>query len=127
MSRSDQGGEFLSDELKHHQDMRGTKHKLTIHDSPQQNGVSERGMRTHAECAQALLIASGLPQFLWEGAMKHATWIQDRTPARANIGKSPYEMRHKKKPHLTGIQEFSAAAYVKDLKAGKLDSHAKVG
>ena len=74
-----------------------------------------------------LLIASGLLRFLWEEVMKHTTWIQDRTPAHANTGKSPYEMRHKKKPHLTGIQEFSAAAYVKDLKAGKLDSRAKVG
>ena len=36
-------------------------------------------------------------------------------------------MRHKKKPHLAGIQEFGAVAYVKDLKAGELDSHAKVG
>ena len=43
VSRSNQGGEFLSDKLKHHQDMRGTKHELTIHNSPQQNGVSERG------------------------------------------------------------------------------------
>ena len=59
--------------------------------------------------------------------MKHVTWIQDRTPTRANAGKSPYEMRHKKKPHLARIQEFGAAAYVKDLKAGKLDSHTKVG
>ena len=107
--------------------MRGTKRKLTVHDSPQQNGVSERGMHTCAEHAQALLIASRLPRFLWEEAMKQATWIQDRTPTCTNAGKSPYEMRHKKKPHLTGIQEFSAAAYVKDLKAGKLDSCAKVG
>ena len=59
--------------------------------------------------------------------MKHVTWIQDRTPACANTGKSPYEMRHKKKPHLARIQEFSAAAYVKDLEARKLDYHAKVG
>ena len=51
VSRSDQGGEFLSDELKCHQDMRGTKHELTVHDSPQQNGVSECGMRTCAEHA----------------------------------------------------------------------------
>ena len=58
--------------------------------------------------------------------MKHAMWIQDRTPTRANAGKSPYEMRHKKKPHLAGIQEFGAAAYIKDLKAGKLNSHTKV-
>ena len=53
--------------------MRGTKHELTVHDSPQQNGVSKRGMCTCAECARALLIASGLPQLLWEEAMKQVT------------------------------------------------------
>ena len=36
-------------------------------------------------------------------------------------------MKHKKKPHLAGIREFGVAAYVKDLKAGKLDSRAQVG
>ena len=36
-------------------------------------------------------------------------------------------MQHKKKPHLAGIQEFRVAAYIKDLKAGKLDACAKVG
>ena len=30
-------------------------------------------------------------------------------------------------PYLAGIQEFGATAYMKDLKAGKLDAHAKVG
>ena len=33
----------------------------------------------------------------------------------------------KKVPNLAGIHEFGAAAYVKDLKAGKLDARAKVG
>ena len=107
--------------------MRGTKCELTVHDLPQQNGIAKHGMRTHAEHAQALLLASGLPQFLWKEAMKHTTWLQNRTPAHAIDGKTPYEMQHKKKPHLAGIQEFGVAAYVKDLKAGKLDAHAKVG
>ena len=59
--------------------------------------------------------------------MKHAAWLQDRLPARALNGKSPYKMGHKKKPNLHGIQEFRAAAYVKDLSAGKLDARAKKG
>ena len=59
--------------------------------------------------------------------MKHSTWLQNRLPAAALESKTPYEMIHKKKPHLAGIQEFGAAAYVKDLKAGKLDSRTKVG
>jgi hypothetical protein len=47
----DQGGEFMLKELKEHQDMKGTHHQLTVHDSPSQNGQSERGMHTRAERA----------------------------------------------------------------------------
>ena len=101
--------------------------EYTVHDSPPQNGVAERGMRTRAERARALLLSSGLPRFLWEEAMKHTTWLQNRTPAHALDGKTPYEMKNKRKPHLAGIQEFGVAAYVKDLKAGKLDARAQMG
>ena len=59
--------------------------------------------------------------------MLHATWLQNRTPVQALEGKTPYEMLNKKVPNLAGIQEFGATAYMKDLKAGKLDAHAKVG
>lgn len=37
----DYGGEFLSKDLTGHQDLQGTQCKLTVHDSPQQNGVSK--------------------------------------------------------------------------------------
>ena len=117
----------MSDALINHQNKKGTVREFTVHDSPPQNGVSERGMRTRAEMARALLISSGLPRFLWEEAMKHGNWIQNRSPTRALDGKTPYEMKTKKKPNLAGIQEFGATAYVKDLKAGKLDSRAKLG
>jgi hypothetical protein len=110
-----------------HQDKKGTIRELTIHDSPPQNGTSERGMCTQAERARALLIASDLLQFLWEEAFKHSNWLQNRTPACANNSKTPYKMKTNKKPHLAGIQEFGATAYVKDLKAGKLDARAKIG
>ena len=59
--------------------------------------------------------------------MKHAAWLQDCLPACALNGKLPYEMGHRKKLNLCGIQEFGAAAYVKDLSAGKLDARAKKG
>ena len=84
-------------------------------------------MQTQAELARALLITSGLPRFLWEEAMKHVAWIQNRSPHSALDGKSPYKMKHKKVYHLGNIHEFGTAAYVKDLKVGKLDAHAKLG
>ena len=124
---SNQGGEFLSKDLIEHQDKKGTLHELTVHDSPPQNGSSECGMHTHTEQAHALLLGSGLSRYLWEEAMKHSVWLQNHSPTCALGGKTPYEKRHGKKPHLGGIQEFGAAVYVKDLEAGKLDARAWIG
>ena len=115
--RSDRGGEFQAQHLIDHQNQPGTTREFTVHDSPPQNGAAKRGMRTRAERARALLLASGLLRFLWQEAMQHATWLQNRLPAQALEGKTPYEMINKRVPHLAGIQEFGAAAYVKDLKA----------
>ena len=36
-------------------------------------------------------------------------------------------MKNGKKPYLGSIQEFGAAAYIEDLKAGKLDARAQMG
>ena len=82
---------------------------------------------TQAEATQALLISSGLLKFLWGEAMNHGVWIQNRTPTHALNGKTPYEMVTRRKPNLGGIQEFGIAAYVKDLKVGKLDLCARKG
>ena len=54
------GGEFLSNEFTQHLKQRGTQCKLTVHDSPPQNGVSEQGMHTHGEATCTLIITSGL-------------------------------------------------------------------
>ena len=59
--------------------------------------------------------------------MKHSAWLQDHTPAHTLKGKTLYEMGNNKKPHLAGIQEFRAAAYVKDLTPGKLNVQATKG
>ena len=47
---SNRGGEFLSNDLTQHQDMRGTKCELTVHDSPQQNSIAKCGMHICTEC-----------------------------------------------------------------------------
>src|SRR5882762_10039295 len=59
--------------------------------------------------------------------MEHVEQLKVRSPHCALDGKTPYKMKHKKKPHLGGVHEFNTAAYIKDLKAGKLDSHAQIG
>ena len=42
--RSDRGGEFQAQALINHQNQQGTIREFTVHDSPPQNRVAERGM-----------------------------------------------------------------------------------
>ena len=39
---SDRGGEYTSKEFEDYLARKGTKHRLTVHDTPGQNGVTER-------------------------------------------------------------------------------------
>lgn len=45
---SDRGGEYTSEEFQRYLKSRGTEIKLTVHDTPQHNGVAERRNRTIA-------------------------------------------------------------------------------
>jgi transposase InsO family protein len=47
--RSDQGGEYLSEAFDKHLADAGTARRLTVHDTPQLNGIAERLNRTLAE------------------------------------------------------------------------------
>ena len=80
---SDRGGEYLSEEFIKHLDEQGTKRKLTVHDTPEQNGVSERLNGILLEKVRAMLHASGLPKFLWAEAVRHAVWLKNRTSTKA--------------------------------------------
>jgi hypothetical protein len=82
----DNGGEFISNEFKEHLQKQGTELRLTVHHSPQQNGVAERLNYTLVEHAHAMLIASGLPRSLWGAAVMHATCLKiELQPAHYQI------------------------------------------
>ena len=60
--QTDRGGEFMSDEFTGYLESQGTMRKLTVHDTPQQNGVAERlnGVLVTKVCA--MLHNAKLPQ-----------------------------------------------------------------
>ena len=117
----DCGGEFLSNESAQHLKQRGTQRQLTVHDSLPQNGVLECNMHILGKATRTLLIALGLPHYLWAKAMAYACWILNQMQTCAVNGKTPYEMTTRRKPNLAGIQHFGPAAYVKLKNARKLD------
>ena len=68
---SDCGSKYLGKDFIFWLKSKGTAQKLTVHDTPQHNGVAERCNRTIVKRICALLHASGLPRFLWGEAARH--------------------------------------------------------
>ena len=89
--RSDNGGEYISNEFKSLLTRHGIKHELSAPHSPHQNGTAERNWRTLFDMARALLIESGLPKYLWTYALMTATHIRNRCYVQ-RIKTTPYEM-----------------------------------
>ena len=86
---TDRGGEYTSKEFEEYLAKKGTKHRLTVHDTPEQNGVAERLNRTLVEKSRAMLIESNLPKSLWGYAILHANYIKNRMHTRSlpdNVG-----------------------------------------
>jgi transposase InsO family protein len=120
--RSDRGGEYLSKEFDEYLKNQGIQQQLTIHDSPQQNGVAERLNRTLVEHARAMLITKDLLKFLWAEAINYAAWLENHLPSCAIPGHTSFELMHKTKPNLAAAQEFGTRVFVHSPDHGKLEA-----
>ena len=124
---SDRGGEYLGQEFILYLNSKGTKQKLTVHDTPQQNGVAERRNRTIVERIRALLHASGLPKSLWGEAARHVVWLMNRTSTKAVTGQTPYEAAFGKKPDLREVREWGEKVWVRVEEGNKLGGRVREG
>ena len=73
--RVDLGKEFVNDDLKTWCRQQGIEIQTTAPYSPSQNGVAERMNRTIVEPARTML--HGLPEFLWEHAINHSSYLRN--------------------------------------------------
>jgi transposase InsO family protein len=118
--RSDRGGEYLSEAFDKHLADAGTARRLTVHDTPQLNGIAERLNCTLAEKMRALLYMASLPKSLWGEALRHSTWLKNRTSTRALGGKTPWEALYGSPPDLSRLKRFGEAVWVHDPMAPSL-------
>ena len=125
--RSDRGGEYLSTAFDDHLAAAGTARRLTVHDTPQLNGVAERLNRTLLERIRAFTHTSGLPKFLWGEALRHATWLKNRSATRALDGQTPYQALLGRAPDLAGLQVWGTRVWVHAADGNKLDARAREG
>jgi len=111
--RSDNGGEYVSNEFKALHDGNGTTHQTTVPDTPQQNGVAERLNRVLVEMACTMMRHKDVDQDLWADAMKTAVYIKNRVTSRAlPVGKTPFELWTGKKPNVSHMRRFGSTCRV---------------
>ncbi|GJT88813.1 zinc finger, CCHC-type containing protein [Tanacetum coccineum] len=61
--------------------------------------------------ARCMMKARGIPNYFWGKAVRHATYIINRTPTRALVGVTPYEKFYGEKPNLEDLKVFRCVAY----------------
>ena len=76
--QSDNGGEYLSGQMKSFVERHGITHRLTAPGNPHQNGVAERINRTLVELVRSMLHQKGLPKHFWAEALAVAVHVRNR-------------------------------------------------
>ena len=87
--RSDNGGEYLSFELKRYLEAHEIIHQTTCSDTPQQNGVAERKNRHLLEVVRASLIEAHMPLSYWGHALTFAAYLINRVPSNTIEFRTP--------------------------------------
>jgi hypothetical protein len=111
--RSDTGGEYISNELKHFFLTSGVIHELTPPYLPESNGIAERFNQTIYMIACSMPIAA--PDFpcLWAEAVNMAAYLKNRLPHKhLPLSTTPFEHFHGKRPTISHLKPFGSKCYV---------------
>lgn len=79
--RTDNGGEYISRELRDYCSKHGIRHEKTVPGTPQHNGVAERMNRTIMERVRSMLKMANLSKSFWGEAVNAAVYLINRLPA----------------------------------------------
>lgn len=123
--RSDNGREYINNQLQAYLRQHGIVHETTVPYSPAQNGVSERANRTIIEKVRCMLQDAGLDDRFWAEAVHTAVYIKNRTPTKAVMGATPHEKWTGKKVDISHFKIFGCVAYALIHNRKKLDSKSK--
>jgi transposase InsO family protein len=127
--RSDNGGEFTSDEFNEFCETHGIKRHFSAPRTPQQNGVAERKNRIVQEAAKTMLNEAKLPDIYWREAIYTTIYILNREQLRVNHDKTPYELWFGRPTSVKHFRVFGRKCYIKrdDDNLGKFDSRSDEG
>ena len=95
----DAGTEFINQSVKDILSRFGVRLRVSMTETPQQNGAAERENRTVIEAARAMLTHKGLPTMLWAEACNTAVFVLNRTAPTPVSGKTPIELWYQEDNH----------------------------
>ncbi|CAI7731278.1 unnamed protein product [Closterium sp. NIES-53] len=131
MLRSDQGGEFLGKQFTNFVNGKGIVHDLTCPDTPQQNGMAEREMRTVVESVRTMLLHMGMQHHWWHLALRQTVWVRNSLErSTLQPGTTPYQLLTGKKPDLSLARVWGCIAQFlvpEQQRGGKLQLKARWG
>ena len=104
--RSDNGGEYTSNEFEAFFKEVGIKRELTTPYNPQQNFVMERKNRTITEVVKTMIRYQDLPMHLWDEVEITSIYVQNILSHNALGFKNPEEMHTRKKPKVSHLKIF---------------------
>ncbi|KAF5822598.1 putative RNA-directed DNA polymerase [Helianthus annuus] len=115
MFRSDNGTEFINNQMSTFCKQKGIVHQTSCSYTPQQNGVVERKHRHLLNTARTLMFQSGLPLRFWSDCVLTAVYIINRLPSSVLSGKSPYELMFGFRPSLSYFRNFGCLCFSTNL------------
>lgn len=121
--RTDNGGEYTSDQFEDYLRNLGIIHETTVPHTPQQNGVAERFNRTIVERARCMMHDAKFTAGFWVFAVIIAVYLINRSPTSRLPNSTPHEAWSGVKPSLKELKPFGCPAYahIPKLKRKKLD------
>lgn len=108
---SDNGTEFVNQDLQSFLQQRGINHICSAPYTPQQNGFIERDIRTIVESARTMLNQANLKKELWAEAVNTSVYIMNRVPS-TGAKQVPYKLWFGKKPNVKHFRKFGQQAVV---------------
>ena len=121
--RSDNGGEYTSNEFERYLEKRGIVHQKMTPYMPEQNRVAKRANQTIVEMARSMLHERQLDYEFWVEAVMTAVYLKNRNPTKA-LARTPEEEWSGSKLTVDHLRPFGCVAYahVPVQKRTKLDS-----
>ncbi|CAI7763448.1 unnamed protein product [Closterium sp. NIES-53] len=121
---SERGGEFSSDLLRAFCRAEGIRQTFTLPASSQQNGIAERRIGMVMDVARTSMIHAAAPHFLWPFAVQYAAHQINLQPRVSLPETSPTLRWMGKVGDVSAFRVWGSRAFVRDLSADKLSSHA---